>query len=76
MKVFVVVCHDRNCDDGIITAHSTREGADREVDDFKSIYTGHEWTERDYGKSSGWVRYVDSYDDGPNARIQEMVLQP
>lgn len=78
MKVFVSICRDRHCDDGI-TVHETREGADRQIEEFKAIYvdSDYSWTEENYGRSSGWVRYVSSGGgDGPNARIQEMDLQP
>lgn len=75
MKVFVAICCDRHCDDGI-TVHSTRAGADRQIEDFKASYVGSKWNERAYGRSQGWVRYVESYDDGPRARIQEVELRP
>lgn len=77
MKIFVVICHDRHTDDGI-TVHTTREGADAKIEEFKASYpdTHYQWAERDYGRPAGWVRYVDSHDDGPKARIQEMELQP
>lgn len=77
MKVFVVICRDRHCDDGI-TVHKTREGADDQIEEFKASYpdTHYTWTERDYGRLIGWVRYVDSHDDGPKAWIQEVDLQP
>lgn len=77
MKVFVVICHDRHTDDSI-TVHTTREGADTKIEEFRSLYSyvDYQWTERNYGRSSGWVRYVDTHDGGPNARIQEMETQP
>jgi hypothetical protein len=77
VKVYVVICHDRHVND-MITVHSTREGADRQVEEFKALYAdyGYVWTERDYGRSVGWVRYVDSHDDGPKARIEETELRP
>lgn len=74
MKVFVVICHDRHVDDDI-TVHSTRESADRRLKEFQDIYEGYEWRNRNYGRAHGWLRYVESHDDGPNARIQEMELQ-
>lgn len=78
MKLFVAFCHDRHIDPGI-TVHSTREGADHQIEEFKAFYDdmNYEWTEEDYGRSDGWVRYVSSsHDDGPNARIEEVELQP
>lgn len=77
MKVFVAICRDRHCDDAI-TVHATREGADRQIEEFMAIYDpiDHQWTERDYGRSVGWVRYVESYDDGPRAHIREVDLLP
>lgn len=74
-RVFIVICHDRHCDDGI-TVHVSRDGADREIEKFKASYDRYGWTERDYGRSQGWVRYVDSHDDGPRARIQEVEIKP
>lgn len=75
MKVLVVICRDRHTDDGI-TVHETRWGADQQIEKFKASYTGLTWTERDYGRSIGWVRYIESYDDGPRAHIREVDLQP
>ena len=77
MKVFVVICKDRHCDDGI-TVHETRWGADQQIEKFKSNYSdmNYTWTEREYGRSIGWVRYVESHDDGPRAHIREVDLLP
>jgi len=78
VKVFVAICHDRHVDDGI-TVHTTRAGADAKVEEFRSRYDAvdYQWTERNYGRDIGWIRYLESNGgDGPSARIQEMELQP
>lgn len=78
MRVFVVYCHDRHVDPGI-SVHQTRAGADRHIEEFMASYSddGYTWTEENFGRASGWVRYVDSrIGDGPNARIQEVELLP
>jgi len=77
MKVFIVVCHDRHSGDAI-TVHATRAGADDRLEEFRSFFSAidHQWTERNYGRSQGWVRYVETHDDGPRVRIQEVELMP
>lgn len=77
MKLYIVFCHDRHVDPDI-TVYETREGADAAIENFKKSYAGQEleWTEENYGRDSGWVRYVASGGgDGPNARIQETELK-
>jgi hypothetical protein len=74
--VFVVVAQDRHTDDEL-TVCATRARADQRVEEIKASYAqsfakhGDTWTEREYGRSVGWVRYVDSHDDGPKIRIEE-----
>lgn len=70
-ELFVVICMDRHTDD-VITVHATRASADAEIDRFKAEYErdGVTWHEQDYGRDQGWVRYVDSHDEGPKARIE------
>lgn len=78
-EVFVVVWHDRHTDDAI-TVHTTREGADARIESIMKSYDdectnrgrdAHDWRERDYGRDSGWVRYVEGdHDDGPHGRIE------
>lgn len=73
--LYVVVCRDRHRDDAI-TVHRTREGADRQIEEFKVGYEDLEWSEQNYGRDIGWVRYVDSDEDGPSAIIQKVELKP
>ena len=74
--LYVVVCHDRHSDDSI-SVHATREGADAAIADFQAEYDdSYTWTEQTYGHDEGWVRYVDTGDEGPWARIEETELEP
>lgn len=77
--VFLVICCDRHTNDAI-TVHRTREGADAEIEAFKASYVGmgreYRWKERKYGRGSGWLRYVDTEDEGPSARIQRSEVKP
>jgi hypothetical protein len=73
--LYVVVCYDRHSGDGI-SVHATREGADTAIAAFQATYDDSTWTERNYGRDQGWVRYVDTHDDGPRARIEETKLKP
>lgn len=78
MTVFVVYRNDRHVDPGI-SVHATRDGADRAIEEFKARFKsdGYSWSEKNYGRADGWVRYVASdHDDGPNARIQKVELRP
>jgi hypothetical protein len=73
--LFVVVCRDRHCDDSI-TVHATLESANREIERFKASYKEIDrWVEQSYGRRQGWLRYVDCYDDGPDARIEKTTLR-
>lgn len=75
MKLYIVFCHDRHVDPDI-TVYETREGADGAIEAFKDSYPdGLEWKEQNYGRTAGWLRYVDCGDDGPTARIQETELR-
>lgn len=76
MKIFIVVCNDRHTDPAM-SAHRTRDGADRRIEDFKADYGNeYSWTEEDYGRGCGWLRYVNSdSDEGPNARIESGELE-
>jgi hypothetical protein len=76
MKLYIVYLYDRHSDPQI-SVHATRDGADAAIEEFKNSYTeaGLEWVEQNYGRTAGWVRYVDCGDDGPNARIQEAELK-
>jgi hypothetical protein len=69
--VFVVYWHDRHIDP-VISVHQTRVGADSKIDEHKALYDSddYKWTEENYGRDHGWVRYVSSNDDGPNGRIE------
>ena len=75
--VYVVVCCDRHTDNAI-TVHATRQGADEMIAEFQAEYDAeiYKWTEQNYGRDQGWVRYVDTFDDGPSARIEETELLP
>lgn len=77
MEVFIVICEDRHFDAGI-SVHQTRAGADAKVEEFKEVYANrnYQWVERTYGRESGWLRYVDTIDDGPKARIEIGRLEP
>lgn len=75
--MFIVVCHDRRTDLAI-SVHRTRAGADARIEEFKADYDDdYTWTEEDYGRDRGWLRFVatDS-DEGPNARIEYGKLEP
>lgn len=77
MMVYIVCCYDRHV--GTVAAvHRTRQGADGAIEEFKKTYNASAWTwtEEDYGRAQGWVRYVSSGGgDGPNAYIQETELK-
>lgn len=76
MKVYIVYCYDRHTDP-TIAVHETLDGANAAIEEFKDSYPdGLEWTEQNYGRTAGWLRYVDCGDDGQNARIQETELKP
>lgn len=74
--LFVVVREDRHFDPEI-TVHSTRELADAAIEEFKARYTAagdrYTWEEQTYGRPK-WLRYVDCFEDGPNARIEAATL--
>lgn len=80
-EIFIVLCFDRHIDEEI-SVHSTLAGAMAFVEKFKARYAegfadrGDTWRERDYGRTAGWLRYVESYDDGPHVRIERGTLQP
>jgi hypothetical protein len=74
-ELFVVICEDRRVDDSI-SVHETREGADDAIAAFCEAYGDtYKWNEQNYGRDRGWVRYVDTNDDGPSARIEKTELQ-
>lgn len=74
--LFVLVCHDRHCDDRI-TLHRTQESADQAIDQWKRDYPEIDtWNERDCGRPQGWTRYVDTYDDGPRCRVEKRSISP
>lgn len=83
VTVYVVFRHDRHCDPDI-TVHTTRDGADAALEEFKTQYeldAGERWIEQDYGEGAGWLRYIEiaddldnPIDDGPSARIEEKEL--
>lgn len=77
MKVFVVYWHDRHCD-AAITVHATRQSADDGIETHKSLYDKdrYRWTEHNYGREQGWVRYVSGGEEGPNGRILEREVLP
>jgi len=73
-EIFLVICKDRHVD-LMVTAHTTRESAEAAIEAFKAGYgTDYQWIERDYGRASGWLRYVDGGDDGPRAYIERSTL--
>lgn len=76
-SLYIVICHDRHVNDQV-TVHTTRQGADDQLAKFQAEYgEDYAWTERTYGRSQGWVRYVDTGGgDGPSARIEETTLLP
>lgn len=76
--IYVLVCVDRHVDDEI-TLHRTQEGADLQIENFKARYRDRVegWRERDYGRTAGWTRYVESdHDDGPRCRVERKELRP
>lgn len=77
-NVFLVVCEDRHTDPEI-SIHRSRDSADARIEEFKTGYGDrYRWTEKDYGRSSGWLRCVESsHDDGPSARIEsKKIIDP
>lgn len=74
-EIFLVICKDRHVD-LMVTAHTTRESADAAIETFKANYgADYRWAERDYGRASGWLRYVDGGGDGPCAYIERSTLR-
>jgi len=76
-EIFLVICKDRHVD-LVVTAHTTRESADAEIAAFMRAYPSIqpcEWFERDYGRSQGWLRYVDAGDNAPRAYIERSTLR-
>ena len=76
-EIFLVICEDRHVD-LMITAHTTLESANAEIDAFMRAYHSIqpcEWFERNYGRAQGWLRYVDAGDDAPRAYIEKSTLR-
>jgi hypothetical protein len=74
-EIFLVICKDRHVD-LMVSAHTTLESANAAIETFKADYSkDYEWTERDYGRSAGWLRYVDGGEDGPKAYIERSKLR-
>lgn len=77
MKIYIAVLFDRHVDD-TYSVHKTLEGADQAVDKYIETCKGYgydEWHERAYGYPK-WVRYVETFDDGPHALIEVSELLP
>lgn len=73
--VFVVVLHDRHDDDQILV-YVSLAGANNAIAEFqKKCDERYEnsapltWTERNYGQPD-WIRYIDSGEEMPTARIE------
>lgn len=71
VPMFVVVRHDRHCED-TITVHVTESGARDAVEEFKGHYAENDysWEERNWNGDNGWIYGIRCHDDGPSARIE------
>lgn len=70
-NLFVVVRHDRHCED-TITVHITEAGAREAIEEFKRKYAEYDysWEAREWDGDNGWLHGVRCHDDGPWARIE------
>lgn len=80
-EIFLVICKDRHMDVRV-SVHTTRQSADAAIEAFKTSYDDYkidppyQWTEREYGRAQGWLRYVKTdSDEGPCAYIERATLQ-